>query len=340
VDFGTYCYLVAASEEEADALLAAGAMGFKWDMSYAGTEVAPGVRLPTPAEALPYFRAAARAGAIIGIHAEDRPMILARAEALRATGRTDPHVHSEIRTAEVEVVALRQAIDMVRESGVRLHVHHLSSAPGLELVRAAKREGLPITAETIPPFLFLSDRDYDALGSVLKILPAVKSPEDQAALWEGLRDGSIDCVATDHAPHTREEKLRDIWEAPGGIIGVQTSLPLMLTAVARGQISLARCVEALCAAPARCYGLYPRKGAIVPGADADLTLVDLAAQHVLSNAEMLTPSHLTPFDGWHVTGMPVLTILRGQIIARDGKVVGRPWGRLVRPGSGALTADA
>jgi dihydroorotase (multifunctional complex type) len=312
-------------------------MGFKWDMSYAGTEVAPGVRLPTPAEALPYFRAAAHAGAIIGIHAEDRPMILARAEGLRASGRTDPHLHSEIRTAEVEVVALRQAIELARESGVRLHVHHLSSAPGLELVRAAKREGLPITAETIPPFLFLSDQDYDALGSVLKILPAVKSPEDRAALWEGLRDGSIDCVATDHAPHTREEKLRDIWDAPGGIIGVQTSLPLMLTAVARGQISLARCVEAMCATPARCYGLYPRKGAIVPGADADLTLVDLAAEHELSNEAILTPNHLTPFDGWCVTGMPVLTILGGQIIAQDGKVVGSQHGRLVRPGSGALS---
>jgi dihydroorotase (multifunctional complex type) len=262
-------------------------------------------------------------------------MILARAAALRAAGRSDPQVHSDVRTAEVEVLALRQAIDLARASGVRLHVHHLSSAPGLELVRAAKREGLPVTAETIPPFLFLSDQDYASLGSVLKILPAVKSRADQAALWEGLRDGSIDCVATDHAPHTREEKLRDIWEAHGGIIGVQTSLPLLLTAVSRGQLSLERCVEVLSAAPARCYGLYPRKGAILPGADADLTLVDLAARHVLRNEEMLTPNHLTPFDGWQVTGMPVLTILRGQVIAQEGHVVGQPAGRLVRAGSGA-----
>jgi dihydroorotase len=331
VDFGTYCYLVAPTEDGARSLLGAGAMGFKWDMSLAGVEVAPGVRLPTPAEAEPYFRAAAQVGAIIGIHAEDRPTILARTTALQAAGRIDPRSHLDARPVEAEVLALQQAIALARTTGVRLHVHHLSSASGLELVRTAKAEGLAITAETIPPFLFLSDQDYEALGSVMKIFPSVKCKEDQSALWEGLRDGAIDCLATDHAPHTREEKLRPMWEASSGVIGVQTSLPLMLTAVAQGRITLQRCVEVMCAAPARIYGLYPRKGAICVGADADLTLTDLSAQQVLRGEDMCTPSHLIPYEGWTVVGIPTLTVLRGQVIARDSILVGAPSGRLQRP---------
>jgi allantoinase len=331
VDFGTYCYLVAQTEEGARRLMDAGAMGFKWDMSLAGTEVAPGVCLPTPEGAEPYFRAAARVGAVVGIHAEDRPTILARMAALQTAGRNDPLSHLEARPVEAEVIALRQAIALARTTGVRLHVHHLSSAAGLGLVRAAKAEGLAITAETIPAFLFLSADDYETLGPVIKIYPSVKRKEDQTALWEGLRDGSIDCLATDHAPHTREEKLRDMATATAGVIGVQTSLPLMLTAVTEGRITLQRCVEVMCAAPARNYGLAPRKGQIRVGADADLTLVNLSAHGVLRGEDMATPNHLIPYEGWDVVGVPVLTVLRGRVIARDGAIVGVPSGRLVRP---------
>ena len=141
----------------------------------------------------------------------------------------------------------------------------------------------------------------------------------------------IDCLATDHAPHTREEKLRDIWQASPGAIGVQTSLPLMLDAVARGLLSLERCVDAMAAAPARLYGLAPRKGAIVVGADADLVLVDLNARMTIRNEAMCSPNRLTPFDGRVVQGVPRLTILRGAVIAREGAVVGEPRGRLVTP---------
>jgi len=203
-------------------------------------------------------------------------------------------------------------------------------------VRAAKREGLPITAETIPSFLFLDADDYAQLGTVIKIHPAVKYHEDQQALWEGLRDGSLDCVATDHAPHTREEKLQNVWEASPGAIGVQTSLPLMLTAVAEGKLSLERLVEVMAAAPARRYGLAPRKGSLVIGADADLVLVDMEMRHTVRNEEMCSPNHLTPFDGKEVCGMPVLTILRGTVTARDGIVVGEPSGHVVQPHYGAL----
>ncbi|HXT36518.1 MAG TPA: dihydroorotase [Chloroflexota bacterium] len=337
VDFGLYAYLVGDTIEQLRDLRDAGAIGFKWDMSLAGTEVAPGVWLPTAAIALPAFKAAAALGMTIGIHAEDRPTISRQASALKAAGRSDAAAHLASRPAAVEVTALREAIALARASGVHLHVHHLSSAAGLDLIRAAKREGLWVTSETIPPFLFLDSGDYERLGTVMKIHPAVKEPEDRAALWEGLRDGSIECIATDHAPHTAAEKRRGVWEASPGAIGVQTSLMLMLTEVNRGRLSLERCVALMAANPAGIHGLSPRKGAIVAGADADLVLVNLAESAVIRNQDMLTPNQLTPFDGAPVRGVPKRTWLRGRLIARDGLPVGEAAGRQLWRDSGAIT---
>lgn len=332
VDFGLYAYLTGGDRRILEALVEAGVLGFKWDMSLAGVEVAPGITLPLPDQAASAFRAAAALGAIVGVHAEDRPLVSRLTAALRAAGRRDVAAHVEARPVEAEVLALRRVVALARETGARVHVHHLSSAAGLDLVRSAKREGLPVTAETIPAFLFLDASDYVRLGTVMKIHPAVKYPEDREALWAGLLDGTLDCVATDHAPHTREEKMRDVWEASPGAIGVQTSLALMLTAVSEDRIGLARLVELVAETPARLYGLYPRKGTIEAGADADLVLVDLRAEGTIRNEAMYSPNHLTPFDGRRVRGVPVLTVLRGRVVAEDGTVLGEPRGRQVRPG--------
>ena len=289
VDFGLYAFLVSADTGELRRLVEAGVMGFKWDMSFSGTEVSPGVLMPTPEQALPYFQAASAAGAIVGIHAEDRPLIAQRTEQLRAMGRQDARVHVEARPVEAEVLALEQAIDLARRSGARMHVHHLSSAAGLGLIRAAKREGLPITAETIPAFLFLDAGDYDRLGTLLKIHPAVKYAEDRAALWRACATGRW--IALPRT--TRRIRRRRNARISGGkswAVGVQTSLPLMLTAVAEGQLSLARCVEVMSAVPARIYGLAPAKGAIEVGADADLVLVDLGARPYSQRGALLAQS--------------------------------------------------
>jgi dihydroorotase (multifunctional complex type) len=331
VDFGAYAYMCSDDVAEQQLLVDAGVAGFKWDMSLAGTEVAPDIRLPLPDQALPYFKNVASVRANLGIHAEDRPFLLEQTQRVVATGRNDPLAHLAARPVEAEVIALRQAIELCRGTGVHVHVHHLSSADGLQLVRRAKNDGLRITAETIPPFLFLDEDDYGRLGTTIKIHPAVKHRADRMALWEGIRDGSIDCVATDHAPHTREEKLRGVWDANPGAIGVQTSLPLMLNAVHLGLVSLSRCVEVMSLAPARCYGLSPRKGAIEVGADADLVIVDLNRPMTIRNEKMLSPNHLTPFDGQLVYGTPLLTLLRGCVIARDGGVVGEPIGKHTPP---------
>jgi dihydroorotase len=338
VDFGIYAYLINSSLEAKRALQEAGVIGLKWDMSLAGTEPCPGAWLPTVEEALEGFHHAATLGLTIGIHAEDRASVARGVAALQAAGRTDAAAHLATRPAEVEALALRQALDLVRASGARLHVHHLSSALGLQLVRDAKREGLPVTAETIPPFLFLDSSDYERLGTVMKIHPAVKEPSDRAALWEGVLDGSIDCIATDHAPHTAAEKLRGVWEASPGAIGVQTSLTLMLTEVTAGRLTLEHCVALMSANPARIHGLYPRKGAIVPGADADLVLLDLNRAAIIANEAMLSPNHLTPFHGRETRGVPYRTWLRGHLTASGGVSANQAFGRQVRPGTGDITA--
>jgi allantoinase len=338
VDFGAYAYLCSKDSGEVAELVSMGVAGFKWDMSLAGTEVAPGVHLPEHSDALPYFEAAARAGAVVGVHAEDRPLVVERTDLLRKQGRLDAAAHVEARPVEAETLALRQAFDLCRRSGARLHIHHLSSSASVDMVREAKSEGLPVTAETIPPFLFLDARDYSRLGTVMKIHPAVKYEEDRTALWAALLDGTIDCLATDHAPHTAEEKSRDVWQASPGAIGVQTSLSLMLGAMHDGRIGLLRLVEVMCAAPARLYGLFPRKGCLLVGGDADLVIVDPRARHEIRNADMLTPNRLTPFDGTVVTGAPTVTYLRGRQIAHGGRVDGEPAGRHVAPGYGSSTS--
>jgi dihydroorotase-like cyclic amidohydrolase len=161
----------------------------------------------------------------------------------------------------------------------------------------------------------------------------VKEKHDAEALWEGLRDGSIECYATDHAPHSYEEKMEREWfNAMPGAIGVETSIPLLLDKVNQGQLTLERLVAVACENPARIYKLFPRKGVIQVGADADLVLLDMDRRWTITNEGMHSKNHLTPFHGWEVQGMPVLTLVNGHIVARDREIVGNPGhGKLVNP---------
>jgi dihydroorotase len=173
----------------------------------------------------------------------------------------------------------------------------------------------------------------DRVGPATKINPPLREPEDVEALWQGLRDGTVDFVATDHAPHTLEEKTRPvIWENASGGSSVQFFLPLMLEHAARGRLTLAEVARWTAEAPARLYRLRPKKGAIAVGADADLVLVDLARTATIRAADMENKARLTPFEGLACRGWPVLTVVRGRVVMRDAKVVGAPGhGRFLRP---------
>lgn len=275
----------------------------------------------------------AATGLPIGVHAENPQIIAAATARLKLLGRTDPKAHAEARPALAEAESIQRMILFAQASGARLHIFHMSSKEGVELVRRGKADGVNVTAETCPHYLILTAEDMARLGPTTKINPPLRGPEDIEALWAGIHDGTVDFVATDHAPHTAEEKTHPlIWENASGASSVQFFLPLMLEQVARGCLTLADLVRVTAEAPARMYGLYGRKGAIAVGGDADLTLVDLDRRDTVRAADMENKVRLTPFEGTECRGWPLLTLVRGTVVAQGGKVIGAPGlGRFLRP---------
>jgi dihydroorotase len=181
---------------------------------------------------------------------------------------------------------------------------------------------MDITGETGPHYLMLSADDYARLGGVIRVNPPVREARNQAPLWAALADGTIDLIATDHAPHAREEKTKnDIWSVDCGFPGVETQMPLMLTAVQAGRMSLPDYVRLSAANPAKIWGLYPRKGAIQPGADADIAVVDLAREWTIDDAALQSRSKITPWNGRRVKGLPVHTLVRGRFVMRARQLV-------------------
>ncbi|AGY57218.1 dihydroorotase [Gloeobacter kilaueensis] len=252
---------------------------------------------------------------LIAVHAEDEARIRERT-ALFAD-RTDPHVHSELRDDECARLATDLALTLSKRYRRRLHILHLSTAAEVALLAADKPAW--VTAEVIPQHLFLSTAAYDAIGMRAKQNPPLRSEADRLALWAGLRSGLIDFVATDHAPHLLSEKDRDYFQAAAGMPGVETSLPLMLTALVRGEVNFEQIVRWMSRAAAHAYNI-PNKGSIRPGYDADLVLVDLETTRPAQAARMASRCGWTPFEGWPLTGWPVLTVVGGQVVFEEDEV--------------------
>jgi dihydroorotase len=215
---------------------------------------------------------------------------------------------------------------------MRLHIAHESSADALSHIAEAKTNGVDITVETCPQYLLLNADDLARLGGVLRCNPPIRERGHDAALWAALRSGLIDMLATDHAPHKPEEKNREsIWDNLCGMLGLETALPLMLTEVNNGRLTLNRYVALTATNPARIWDLYPRKGALMPGSDADITLVDMSRSTVIDQGRLHSKSRISGWHGRRVTGLPVRTIVRGRTVMAGGKLVGQPgWGQHVR----------
>ena len=230
------------------------------------------------------------------------------------------------RPSLAEELTVATAISMARDTGAHLHILHMTSRRGIELIRRAKADGVSVTAETAPHYLFLSAEDFPAVGPMMKVYPLIKSKDDQAALWAGLLDGTLDFVASDHAPHRIEEKRGSLFKMPSGMCGVETMMPLMLDAVSRGKITLPFVARVLSQRPAEIYGIE-RKGRLDIGSDADLVLVDMQKTRPIRNEDLHSKQPLTAFDGRSITGWPVSTYLRGRLIAADHEIVGDPGGQ-------------
>ncbi|NKC31467.1 dihydroorotase [Falsiroseomonas selenitidurans] len=280
---------------------------------------------------VPILAACRAAGIVAGITPAD-DAVIAQAEAQWRRPGADALDFYRSRPPESEARGTARAIAAARETGAAIHLRQVSCGESLALLRAARAGGLDITAETTPHYLLLDEEEIRRQGPWAKILPPLRGAADRAALWQAVADGTVDMVATDHAPHAPAEKLpgeADIWAAPGGFPGVQTLLPLMLGAVAEGRIGWGDLVRLCGAAPAARFGLK-HKGSLAPGAEADFVLVDPTRAAVIRNQDQRSRAGRTPFDGWRVTGWPVATYLRGACIMREDAVMDARAGRVLR----------
>ena len=207
-------------------------------------------------------------------------------------------------------------MDLAKRHQHRFHVLHVSTAEECELLRD---HGNLVTGEACPHHLFFNVDDYDRLGSRVQMNPSIKTATDNAAIWEALRDGRLQVIATDHAPHTLEEKAQPYPKSPSGLPAVENSMALMLDGVNAGRCTLEQVVHWMCEAPARVWDIV-NKGRIAEGYDADLVLVDLAKRATIRDAEQVTKSRWSPWDGVTLQGWPVRTIVRGRTVFFDGRI--------------------
>lgn len=276
-------------------------------------------------------------GRRIVVHCESDSMLEAGLARIQAEGRTDLQAHMDSRPPVVEAVAVATLLTIAEDLGTPVHVAHVSSAHAVNVIRRFQRDGVDVSAETCPHYLFFTEEDYLRLGPYAKFNPPIRSLADQRALWAGLADGTLSVVTSDHGPYRVEEKERgrgSTWLAPSGGPGVQTLLPMMMTAALKGRLSLEQVVRLVSSEPARLFGLAGRKGAIAPGADADICIYDPRRELVLTRDRMFSQARDVDklYDGMLLQGEVVATISAGRIVFREGEIVAdKGSGRFIAP---------
>lgn len=279
------------------------------------------------------MQAAADAGSVVLVHCEDPAIMHCCGHALDEAGHTDASHFPRSRPVEAERIATERAVGYCATTGATTYVVHLSSAAALDACRKARARGLPVYVETRPIYLHLNESRFNEPdGAKYAGAPPLRTDADRAALWAGLNDGSVSTVCTDHAPWTLEEKLDPTLTASDlrhGMAELETIMPVLWSeGVATGKISVATFVEVTSTTAARLFGLYPRKGTIAPGSDADIVIWNPDDTRTIDGSTMHSNAGYSPYDGWQVTGWPDVTISRGEVIARataDGiDVLGTP----------------
>jgi dihydropyrimidinase len=286
-----------------------------------------------------YVEAVQRAGdngLITLIHCEDYALIEHATDRLVASGRSAIHHYPASRPIISEVVATQRAVALAEATGAPVYIVHLSSARALAVCAEAQSRGIPVYVETRPLYLHLTSERFDEPDAGKYVgQPPLREPQDVDALWAGIREGTVHTVCTDHAPWSLAAKLDpavDIQKLRPGVEGLQVMLPLLYSeGVRTGKISLHRMVDVLSTNVAKLFGLFPRKGSIVVGGDADLVVFDPNRTRTISGELLKSNADYSVFDGWEVTGWPEVTLRAGEVVFRDDEVLGRP-------GSGGLVA--
>ena len=286
------------------------------------------------AEMLELFYKLAPTGIPVGIHAENFIIADYYVKKFQREGRMEGPAWAEARTRVAERVAIQMVISFAAETGARAHIVHMSTRDGVELIREAKARGISVTAETCPHYLKLTaESAMTEFGSLAKIAPPLRTEDDIEALWEGLRDGTVDFMGTDHAPYVvateKHAPGMDIWTSLPGIPGVETLMPFMVSeGLNKGRLSLEQFVRVTSRHSAIHYGLYPKKGTMEIGADADFAIVDDTETWVIDPQKLHSKAQYTPLQGLALTGKIKQTVLRGTVVYDDARDL------VVAPGTG------
>lgn len=310
-----------------------GVIGFKAYM----TPSVPSYPRANDAELYEIFEEVAKTGLPVGIHAENFVLCDYNVKKFENEGRLDGPAWSEARLALAEKVAIELGISFSEATGARLHIVHMSTGIGAILIEQAKIKGLKVTAETCPHYLVLNAQDaMTKWGSFAKIAPPLRSFGDNITLWSKVANGAVDFIATDHAPYEipteKKAENMNIWTSFPGIPGVETMVPIMVSeGYNKGKISLSRLVEILSTNAAKHYGLYPRKGSMNIGADADLTIIDLNKEWQVNSSNMQSKANYSPFDGMSLKGKVTKTIVRGKLVYNDDNFYVEPgFGKFIK----------
>ena len=267
------------------------------------------------------FREVGHWGLTVSVHAEDGKMVEERKREMEVLNRNDADAFLFVHSPEAEAEAVKRVTGFVKESGCHVHFCHISSALGLDAVMVAKQDGLPVTCEVTPHNLFLSSEQYRSIGNLGLTVPPIRSEKNASVLWNGLKHGFVDVLASDHAPHTiAEKKAVSVWDAKLGVPGLETMLPLLLTQVNKGCLSFAELVRVTAEEPAKIFCLKNR-GVLEEGAWADFVVVDMKREYRVDSSGFFSKAKYSPFDGMWVKGKPVKTFVSGELVLDEGVIV-------------------
>lgn len=303
--------------EEISSIVNEGAVAFKLFLA----KKIGGLEIDDDEVLLQAFRAAKNVNVPVAIHAEDKETIDRVYEELRRAGRNDVDAYLKAHSSEVEERAVRRVTRLVEKVGVHVHFCHVSSEAGLNSVLTAKSLGLPVTCEVTPHHLFLSADDLKRKGTMLLTTPPLRSKRDVETLWKALKKGLIDVVASDHAPHTLKEKeAYSVWDVKPGVAGLETMLPLLLSQVNAGKLTISELVKLTSTKPAEIFNLENR-GHLEKGCWADIVVVDLRREYKIDASNFHSKAKFSPFDGWKMRGKPVKTFVNGKLVMDEGEIV-------------------
>ncbi|MDX1745324.1 MAG: dihydroorotase [Halobacteriales archaeon] len=327
VDFQSYAVITSDNLDQIEPLDEAGVIGYK---VFLGTTIGA-IPPPNDGELLDAMESVTETGKRLGFHEENDEILTHKGQQFQEAGLNDPIYHSWSRPPITEREAISRTILFAEETGTRIHMFHVAAGSGAALVAEGKRKGVDVTAETMPHYLWFTEEVMREKGNVARIQPPIRDQHEQDLLWEQVlaHDGGIDCIATDHSPHTDEEKgmddpFKNTWEVISGFVGLETEVPAMLTFVNDGRLSLEHWIDMHSRRPAQIWGMYPEKGSLQIGTDADFTVFDLDAEWTLEDRHSLhSKNTVTPFEGESFVGKVTTTIVRGEVVF-DGTVTGEP----------------